>query len=132
MAEKQTIHVVKRSGNRVPLDLEKIHKVLFWACADLRGVSVSDIEIQAKLQLVDGVSTKDIHDILIRAASDLISEEFPNYQYVASKLLNMALRKEVFGKGLDLPPLRQVVCWNWSLHPGGVQLRRWQRCGSAA
>ncbi len=109
MAEKQTIHVVKRSGNRVPLDLEKIHKVLFWACADLRGVSVSDIEIQAKLQLVDGVSTKDIHDILIRAASDLISEEFPNYQYVASKLLNMALRKEVFGKGLDLPPLRQVM-----------------------
>lgn len=109
MTEEKTIYVVKRSGAREPLDLEKIHKVLFWACDGMPGVSVSDIEIQAKLQLVDGVLTKDIHEILIRAASDLLSEEFPDYQYVASRLLNMALRKEVFGKGLQMPPLAQVL-----------------------
>jgi ribonucleoside-diphosphate reductase alpha chain len=109
MTEEKKIYVVKRSGAREPLDLEKIHKVLFWACDGMPGVSVSDIEIQAKLQLVDGVLTKDIHEILIRAASDLLSEEFPDYQYVASRLLNMALRKDVFGKGLSMPPLAQVL-----------------------
>lgn len=103
------IQVVKRNGAREDLDLEKIHKVLYWACDGLTGVSVSDIEMQAQLQLVDGVKTRQIHEILIRAASDLITPEFPNYQFVASRLLNMALRKDVFGKGLTLPHISFVI-----------------------
>lgn len=109
MSVDQSIRVKKRSGREEALDLDKIHKVLFWACDRMHGVSVSDIEMRAQLQLVDGVSTKDIHGILIRASSDLISPHFPNYQFVASRLLNMSLRKEVFGKRLDLPSLREVM-----------------------
>lgn len=109
MHGKNKIFVQKRSGVRAELDLDKIHKVLFWACEDLHGVSVSEIEMHAHLQLTDGVTTKDIHNILIRSASDLISPQYPKYQYVASKLLNMSLRKEVFGKGLTLPHLREVM-----------------------
>lgn len=109
MPTNSKIYVHKRGGRKEELDLDKIHKVLFWACEDMHGVSVSEIEMHAHLQLTDGVTTQDIHNILIRSASDLISPQFPKYQYVASRLLNMSLRKEVFGKGLGMPHLRQVM-----------------------
>ncbi len=107
--KSKNIRVKKRNGGYEDLDLEKIHKVLFWACDGLSGVSVSDIEMNAHLQLVNGVTTKDIHDILIRAASDLITEKNPNYQFVASRLLVMSLRKQVLGKGLALPHLKEIM-----------------------
>ena len=101
--------VKKRNGSVEPLDLDKIHKVLEWACSGLNKVSVSDIEMSAHLQLDDGVSTTDIHSILVRASSDLINAKRPDYQYVASRLLSMSLRKDVFGKGLSMPPLLKVA-----------------------
>jgi ribonucleoside-diphosphate reductase alpha chain len=91
------IQVNKRDGTREPLNIEKIHKVLEWACEDVSGVSVSEIELKAQLQLYNNIKTKDIHETLIKAAADLISEESPNYQYVAGRLVNYQLRKEVYG-----------------------------------
>jgi ribonucleoside-diphosphate reductase alpha chain len=97
MPPASDIQVIKRNGNKEPLDLDKIHKVLFWACEDLTGVSVSEIELRAQLQFSDGITTSQIHETIIRAASDLISEDTPNYQYVAARLINYHLRKEVYG-----------------------------------
>lgn len=92
------IMVVKRDGRQEALDLEKIHKVVFWACEDLTGVSPSELEMKAQLQLENGVETDKIHELLIKSAADLISEETPNYQYVASRLASYQLRKEVYGR----------------------------------
>jgi len=64
----------------------------------LSGVSVSQVEMNADLQFHDGMTTADIQEILVRSASDLISLEKPNYQYVAARLLLYGLRKEVFGQ----------------------------------
>jgi ribonucleoside-diphosphate reductase alpha chain len=91
------IMVVKRDGSKVPLDLNKFHKVVMWACEGINGVSASEIEIKTHIQFYDGIKTKDIQETLIKAAADLISEETPNYQYVAGRLINYALRKEVYG-----------------------------------
>lgn len=90
--------VVKRDGKREELNLDKIHKVVHWACEGLTGVSQSEIELRAKLHIVAGTKTKDIHETLIKSASELISEETPNYQYVAARLVNYQLRKEVYGR----------------------------------
>lgn len=91
------INVVKRNGDREPLDVEKMHRVLEWACEDLSGVSVSDIEMKSHIQFYDGILTSEINDITISAAEDLISVESPNYQYVAARLMVFDLRKKVFG-----------------------------------
>ncbi|QOI71238.1 putative aerobic ribonucleoside-diphosphate reductase alpha subunit [Erwinia phage pEa_SNUABM_50] len=91
------INVTKRNGAKEALDLDKIHQILFFACEGLTGVSVSEIEMRSQLQFFEGISTKTIHDILIKAASELISEETPNYQYVAGRLINYSLRKHVYG-----------------------------------
>lgn len=97
------MQVQKRNGNFEQYNVEKIHKVLEWAIKDINNVSWSDIEMNAKLSLRDGVNTKEIHQILIKSANDLTSPSKPNYQYVASRLLNMSLRKDLWER-YDNPP----------------------------
>jgi len=98
MSNGSGIHIVKRDGKRLPLDINKIHKVVQFACEGLSGVSISQVEMNSNLQFYDGMSTREIQDILIRSANDLISLEAPNYQYVAARLLLYGVYKDVFGE----------------------------------
>jgi len=106
------ISVLKRNGTKEPLDLNKFHKVVEWACEGVTGVSESEIEIKSQIQFYNGMKTTDIQETLIKAAADLISEDTPNYQYVAGNLINYNLRKEVYGdfNPIDLAThIKQVV-----------------------
>jgi ribonucleoside-diphosphate reductase alpha chain len=109
--KKENIFVSKRNGKKEPYDCEKIHKVLFWATEGLKGVSVSDIEVNAHLQISDEINTSAIHKVLIQSAVDLITPKNSNYQYVASKLLNYLIRKEIYGvaQNKDMPHLQEVM-----------------------
>jgi ribonucleoside-diphosphate reductase alpha chain len=90
------IQVTKRNGNREQLDLEKLHKVVFWATEGITGVSASEVEIRSHIQFYNGIKTAEIQETLIKAAADLITEETPNYQYVAGRLICYHLRKQVY------------------------------------
>jgi len=94
---QQELMVTKRDGRKEPIDLEKIHKVLMWAATGLDTVSVSQVELSSHLQFFEGISTSDIHETLIKSAADLISEEAPDYQYLAARLSVFHLRKKAFG-----------------------------------
>ena len=91
------IQVTKRGGDKELLDIEKLHKVVFYACENITGVSPSEVELKSQIQFHNGVTSKEIQETLIKAAADLISAETPNYQYVGGRLINYALRKEVYG-----------------------------------
>ena len=91
------ILVTKRSGIKEPLDIEKLHKVVFWAAEGITGVSASEVEIKSHIQFYNGIKTEDIQETLIKSAADLISEETPNYQYVAGRLLTYHIHKQVYG-----------------------------------
>ena len=97
------IDVIKRDGTLEQLDINKIHTVLSWACEGLSNVSVSDIEMNSKIQFYNKIKSSDIHNTMIKAAADLIDEEYPNYQYVASRLLLFSLRKQVLGQYEPIP-----------------------------
>ena len=98
MTNGHGIKVKKRSGAVEALNLDKIHKMVEEACDGLgSGVSASQVEMNSGLQFFDGIETKDIQEILVRSASDLISLDTPNYQFVAARLLLFAVRKQVFG-----------------------------------
>ncbi|NBO99233.1 MAG: ribonucleoside-diphosphate reductase subunit alpha [Proteobacteria bacterium] len=103
------MRVTKRNGNSEHYNVEKIHKVVEWAIKDINNVSLSDIEMNANLSIHDGISTKEIHQILIKSANDLTSTSHPNYQYVASRLLNMSLRKDLWEKYDNPPSLKQHI-----------------------
>ena len=92
------IEVVKRDGRREALDIEKLHKVVTFACDDIAGVSASEVEIHSQIQFFDGIKSADVQETLIKSAADLISEETPNYQWVAGRLINYHLRKMVYGQ----------------------------------
>ena len=93
----QQIQVTKRDGSKEPLNLNKFHRVVEWACDGIKNVSESEIEIRSHIQFSNGIKTTDIQETLIKAAADLISEDTPGYQYVAGRLINYHLRKEVYG-----------------------------------
>ena len=103
------IKVVKRQGHIEPLDLEKMHKMVELACEGLAGVSASQVEIQSGIQFYDGISTREIQEILIRSASDLIDLDHPNYQYVAARLLLYSVRKQVFQRLHEVPTVYDHV-----------------------
>ena len=98
------INVVKRNGESTPLDLDKVHRMVEHACRDLAGVSESQVEMNSNLQFFDKIETKDIQEILIKSANDLISLDAPNYQYVAARLLLFGLRKSVYKTHPDHHP----------------------------
>lgn len=104
--------VKKRNGQLEELDYEKINKVLAWATEDINGVSASEVAMNANLKWEDNISTRKIHEELVATAAEMISEESPNYQYVAANLLNYYLRKEVFGVIDNLPRLYDVIKMN--------------------
>ena len=103
-----TLKVSKRDGEQEPLDLDKIHKVVTWAAEGLDRVSVSEVELRAHLQFFDGIQTSEIHETLIKAAADLISEEAPDYQYLAARLNIFHLRKKAYGR-FEPPALYEHV-----------------------
>ena len=91
------IQIKKRDGIKEPLDLEKMHNVVFFACNNLSNVSASQVEINSHLSFFDGMTTVEIQETLIKSAADLISENTPNYQYVGGRLISYHLRKMVYG-----------------------------------
>lgn len=103
-----TINVTKRDGTKEPLDLNKFHRVVACACEGISGVSASEIEIKSHIQFYNGIKTSDIQETLIRAAAELISEENPGYQYVAGRLINYHIRKQVYGD-FEIPSLTEHV-----------------------
>jgi ribonucleoside-diphosphate reductase alpha chain len=90
--------VLKRNGSLEEVDYEKIHKVINWASEGLNNVSVSEVEMNASLQMFDGISTDDIHTLLVKSAANLISKENPDYQKLSARLLSFSIRKIVYGE----------------------------------
>lgn len=105
---KKEIYVKKRNGKSEKLSVEKINKVLQWAVDGIKDVSFEEVAMNAHLTFFDGIESKAVHTLLIEAAAGLISEEKPNYQFVAGRLVNYQLRKEVWG-GKDAPKLLHVI-----------------------
>ena len=109
-----TINVTKRDGTIQPFDLEKVHKVLEWAVEDISGVSMSEIELKANIQLYDKIPAYDIHELLIKSTAELISDHTPNYQFVAARLISYKMRKEAYGD-YEVPSLWVIINRNVQL-----------------
>ena len=108
---KEELNVVKRDGRVEPLDLDKLHVMVEAACDGLAGVSSSQVEINSHLSFYDEISTEDIQATLIRSASDLISLDAPNYQYVAARLLLFSLRKSINGRMWETCTLQEQIAY---------------------
>lgn len=120
------ITVVKRSGERVPLQIEKIQKQVAMACSGIADVSQSLIEIRGQLELYDGIATTVIDELLIRSAVNLIDspDGHVNYQHVAGRLRVSTLRKDVYGQ-YEPPPLYSIIKANVAAGVYTPELLKW-------
>ena len=111
------INVRKRSGNTEPLALEKWQQQITKVCNGTADVSQSMIEIKAHPHFYDGITTREIDEITLRAIVDLIDVEsnpdvgHTNYQYVAGRQRLSMLRKDVYGD-FNPPSLYEIVKTN--------------------
>ena len=109
-----TIQVTKRSGHKEPLAVEKWQAQITKVCSGIADVSQSMIEIKSQPHFYDGITTKEIDGITLRAIVDLIDIEsnpdvgHTNYQYVAGKQRLSMLRKDVYGS-YEPPHLYEIV-----------------------
>ena len=124
------IIVVKRSGNREPMAIEKWQAQVAKICQGIADVSQSMIEIKAQLHFYDGITTKEIDGITLRAIVDLIDVEsnpdvgHTNYQFVAGKQRLSMLRKDVYGT-YEPPRLYDIVKRNIGLGLYTAELLEW-------
>ncbi len=124
------IQVIKRSGSRAPLALEKWQTQIAKVCAGIADVSQSMIEIKAQPHFYDGISTREIDEITLRAIVDLIDVEHnpdighTNYQYVAGKQRLSMLRKDVYGD-YEVPRLYDIVKTNVATGLYTAELLKW-------
>ena len=109
-----TIQVTKRSGHKEPLAVEKWQAQVTKVCSGIADVSQSMIEIKSQPHFYDGITTREIDEITLRAIVDLIDVEanpdvgHTNYQYVAGKQRLSMLRKDVYGS-YDVPHLYEII-----------------------
>ncbi|WWO97993.1 MAG: class 1a ribonucleoside-diphosphate reductase subunit alpha [Candidatus Dasytiphilus stammeri] len=94
----QRLFVTKRDGRKERMNLDKIHRVIYWAMQGLQNISVSQIEESCHTYFYNGMQTSDIHQTLIKIAADLISDENCDYQYLAARLTLFNLRKKAYGQ----------------------------------
>jgi ribonucleoside-diphosphate reductase alpha chain len=124
------INVTKRSGNKEPLSLEKWQQQITKVCNGTADVSQSMIEIKASPHFYDGITTREIDEITLRAIVDLIDVEsnpdvgHTNYQYVAGRQRLSMLRKDVYGD-YNPPSLYELVKKNVSVGLYTPELLNW-------
>jgi ribonucleotide reductase alpha subunit len=102
--KENLMKVIKRDGKSVQHNIVSVQNILSWAThganvgglPPIKGVSPSDIEIKARIQYYDGITTKEIHETLVRATEELIDEDHPNYDHVAARLVMFDLNKQVY------------------------------------
>ena len=124
------ITVIKRSGNKEELTVEKWQAQVAKICKGIADVSQSMIEIKAQPHFYDGITTREIDGITLRAIVDLIDVEtnpdigHVNYQYVAGKQRLSMLRKDVYGS-YTVPHLYEIVKKNVDLGLYTKELLEW-------
>ena len=124
------INVTKRTGNKEPLSLEKWQQQITKVCNGTADVSQSMIEIKASPHFYDGITTREIDEITLRAIVDLIDVEsnpdvgHTNYQYVAGRQRLSMLRKDVYGD-FNPPSLYDIVKKNVTVGLYTHELLEW-------
>ena len=130
------IKVIKRDGAEEPINLEKVHKMVEFACEGLAGVAASQVEMNSGLQFFDGIKTSEVQDILVKSASDLIELDHPNYQFVAARLLLFGLEKAIHGHPDTPPPITEHIerCIKAGVYDPGIAKKytpeEWQEIDS--
>jgi ribonucleoside-diphosphate reductase alpha chain len=98
-AGRTAMAVTKRSGEREPVDVNKIVKAVSRCCEGLHDVDAMRVALKTIAGLYDGATTRELDELSIRTAASFIVEE-PEYSQLAARLLGGFIEKEVQGQSV--------------------------------
>lgn len=84
--EYASIQIVKRSGEKEPLNIENIRRQTIPACEGLNFVTYEELELNASIHFYDGMTSREIQNSLIESAHNLIDETRPDWTFAAARL----------------------------------------------
>ena len=97
-AGRTSMAVTKRSGEREPVDVNKIVRAVSRCGEGLHDVDAMRVALKTIAGLYDGATTRELDELSIRTAASFIVEE-PEYSQLAARLLSGFIDKEVQGQG---------------------------------
>ncbi|MFM1855206.1 MAG: hypothetical protein RLZ83_515 [Pseudomonadota bacterium] len=96
VAQEHVLHVTDR-GQRVPLDIDGLRRLVESSCAGLGGdVRPEPILSETMRNLYDGVPIDEVYKAAILAARTLLEQE-PGYTRATARLLMHTIRREILG-----------------------------------
>lgn len=96
------MNVIKNSGIQEEFNINKIYRVLKWACENT-NINPETLLYYIEDKISDNSKTSDIQKIVVKTAADMISVEEPDYQIVAGRLAMFDLRKDVYNQFDPIP-----------------------------
>jgi ribonucleoside-diphosphate reductase alpha chain len=98
-AGRTQMRVTKRSGDREPVDVNKIVRAVTRCCEGLATVDPMRVALKTIAGLYDGATTRELDELSIRTAASFMAEE-PEHSKLAARLLSAFIDKEVQGLGV--------------------------------
>lgn len=99
--EEGGLYITKKSGKREKFDIEKVRKnVLHVIGGYEKDVNVEQIVNQIKLEVYEGMPTREISKALIMTLRSMIEQD-PIYSYVASRMILAQINEDLLGDSLN-------------------------------
>jgi ribonucleoside-diphosphate reductase alpha chain len=99
--EEGGLFILKKSGKKEKFNLEKVRKsVLHVIHGYEKEVNVDQIVNQIKLEVYEGMPTREISKALIMTLRSMIEQD-PIYSYVASRMILAQINEDLLGDKLD-------------------------------
>lgn len=106
------MRVMKRNGDKEPVDLNKIVKAVSRCCTGLTRVDALRVATRTISGLYDGATTRELDELSTQTAAGLTGEE-PEYAQLAARLLSATIDKEVAGQ--DIHSFSQCIARAYEL-----------------
>jgi ribonucleoside-diphosphate reductase alpha chain len=99
--EEGGLFITKKDGKRQKFNLEKVRaNVMHVVHGYEKDINVDQIVNQIKLEVYEGMSTREITKALVMTIRSLIEQD-PAYSYVASRMILAQINEDLLGDTLD-------------------------------
>jgi ribonucleoside-diphosphate reductase alpha chain len=99
--EEGGLFITKKNGTKQKFDINKVRaSILHVIVGYEKDINVDQIANQIKLEVYEGMSTKEITKALVMTVRSMIEQD-PAYSYVASRLILAQINEDLLGDSLD-------------------------------
>ncbi len=105
--EEGGIYITKKNGIKERFNIEKVRKSVEYVVKGYeKDVNVEQIVNQVKLEVYEGVPTRDISKALVMTLRSMIEQD-PAYSYVASRMILKQIDEDLFGEHINYTTLEE-------------------------